>query len=51
MCGAQVKPLPEGVRRMAAALQALGAEQAPVLLDEAARTAQQAADALGVVLG
>ncbi|WP_334134752.1 YbaK/EbsC family protein [Tepidimonas sp.] len=51
MCGAQVKPLPEGVCRVAAVLQALGAEHAPVLLDEAARTAQQAADALDVALG
>lgn len=34
-----------------AALQALGAGHEPVMLDDAARTAQQAADALGVALG
>ncbi len=51
MCGAQVKPLPEGVRRVAAALQGHGAGHEPVMLDDAARTAQQAADALGVALG
>mgnify|MGYP001627032717 FL=1 len=51
MCGAQVKPLPEGVRRVAAVLQGYGAGHEPVMLDQAARTAQQAADALGVALG
>jgi prolyl-tRNA editing enzyme YbaK/EbsC (Cys-tRNA(Pro) deacylase) len=43
--------LPEGVRRVAAALQALGHPQTPVMLSDSARTAQQAADALGVALG
>lgn len=43
--------LPEGVQRVARALQAAGHGHAPVLLDGAARTAQQAADALGVTLG
>lgn len=43
--------LPEGVQRVAAALQRLGHPQTPVMLDDAARTAQQAADALGVALG
>ncbi len=42
---------PEGVRRIAAALLAKGHPHAPVQLDNAARTAQQAADALGIVLG
>lgn len=51
MCGAEVKPLPEGVRRVAAALQAYGTGHEPVMLSDAARTAQQAADALGVALG
>jgi prolyl-tRNA editing enzyme YbaK/EbsC (Cys-tRNA(Pro) deacylase) len=51
MCGAEVQPLPEGVQRVAAVLQAKGHPHAPVMLDEAARTAQQAADALGVALG
>lgn len=51
MCGAEVLTLPDGVRRVASALQALGHPHAPVMLDNAARTAQQAADALGVAVG
>lgn len=51
MCGAELTALPEGVQRVAAALQAQGHPHAPVMLDGAARTAQQAADALGVALG
>jgi len=51
MCGAEVKSLPEGVLRVAALLQASGHPHAPVMLDDAARTAQQAADALGVSVG
>jgi prolyl-tRNA editing enzyme YbaK/EbsC (Cys-tRNA(Pro) deacylase) len=51
MCGAEVQPLPAGVQRVSAALQALGHPHAPVLLGESARTAQQAADGLGVQLG
>jgi len=51
MCGAELKPLPEGVQRVIAALNAMGHPHAPVMLDDAARTAQQAADALGVELG
>ena len=43
--------LPEGVQRVAAALQVHGHPHAPVMLDGAARTAQQAADALGVAVG
>ena len=43
--------LPEGVQRVAAVLQASGHAHAPVMLDDAARTAQQAADALGVAVG
>ena len=43
--------LPEGVGRVVAALAAQGHPHSPVLLDAAARTAQQAADALGVALG
>lgn len=42
---------PEGVQRVAAELQQLGHPLAPVMLDDAARTAQQAADGLGVALG
>ena len=51
MCGAELKPLPDGVQRVAAALQAAGHDHGPVMLDDAARTAQQAADALGVQVG
>lgn len=43
--------LPPGVQRVAAALATLGHPHAPRMLDDAARTAQQAADALGVALG
>ncbi len=42
---------PDAVRRVAALLHELGHTESPVLLDDAARTAQQAADALGVQLG
>jgi prolyl-tRNA editing enzyme YbaK/EbsC (Cys-tRNA(Pro) deacylase) len=51
MCGAEVKPLPEGVLRVAAVLREAGHPHAPVMLDDAARTAQQAADALGITVG
>ena len=51
MCGAELKALPEGVQRVAAALRECGHPHMPVMLDDAARTAQQAADALGVQLG
>lgn len=51
MCGAELKSLPEGVQRVAALLQARGHGHAPVMLDDAARTAQQAAGALGVAVG
>ncbi|MEO7939033.1 MAG: YbaK/EbsC family protein, partial [Burkholderiaceae bacterium] len=44
-------PLPEPVRRVATVLQSLGHPHGPVMLDTAARTALQAADALGVELG
>lgn len=43
--------LPEGVQRVRAVLQAAGHPHAPVMLDGAARTAQEAADSLGVQLG
>ncbi|MDB5963622.1 MAG: YbaK/prolyl-tRNA synthetase associated region [Polaromonas sp.] len=51
MCGAELTVLPEGVQRVAALLQNLGHPHMPVMLDDAARTAQEAADALGVALG
>ena len=43
--------LPEGVQRVSAQLQALGHAHLPRMLDDAARTAQQAADALGILVG
>ncbi|MDB5751117.1 MAG: YbaK/prolyl-tRNA ligase associated protein [Ramlibacter sp.] len=51
MCGAELQSLPEGVRRVARALQDKGHPHSPVMLDAAARTAQQAADALGIGVG
>lgn len=48
---AESQALPEGTQRVAQWLRAQGHPHAPVLLDDAARTAQQAADALGVALG
>lgn len=51
MCGSELKSLPEGVQRVAQVLQDKGHPHAPVMLDDAARTAQQAADALGIVVG
>ncbi len=51
MCGAEVKPLPEGVLWVAAVLREADHPHAPVMLDDAARTAQQAADALGITVG
>lgn len=51
MCGAELHTLPEGVQRVARVLQAQGHAHAPVMLDGAARTAQEAADALGIALG
>lgn len=46
-----LKPMSASVQRVASALQALGHAHAPLLLSDAARTAQQAADALGIVVG
>lgn len=51
MCGAEVNSLPEGVQRVARVLQEQGHPHTPVMLSDAARTAQQAADALGVHVG
>ena len=51
MYTSELHPLPEPVRRVAAALQSMAHPQGPVMLGAAARTAQQAADALGVALG
>ena len=51
MCGAELSSLPEGVQRVARVLQEQGHPHAPQMLDNAARTAQQAADALGIAVG
>lgn len=51
MCGAELHNLPESVQRVARALRDYDHPHAPVMLDDAARTAQQAADALGIALG
>jgi prolyl-tRNA editing enzyme YbaK/EbsC (Cys-tRNA(Pro) deacylase) len=51
MCGAELTALPEGVQRVARVLRDQGHPHAPVMLDDAARTAQQAADALGIAVG
>jgi prolyl-tRNA editing enzyme YbaK/EbsC (Cys-tRNA(Pro) deacylase) len=51
MCGAELKALPESVQRVATLLQSAGHPHVPVMLDDAARTAQQAADALGIDIG
>ena len=42
---------PESTQRVAAALQAAGHPHMPRMLDDAARTAQQAADVLGILVG
>jgi prolyl-tRNA editing enzyme YbaK/EbsC (Cys-tRNA(Pro) deacylase) len=42
---------PEGVQRVAKALREQGHPHAPLMLDDAARTAQQAADQLGIAVG
>jgi len=47
----ELQNLPEGVQRVAAALKAKNHPHTPVMLDDAARTAQQAADALGIAVG
>ena len=51
MCGSELTSLPEGVQRVARALRDADHPHAPVMLDDAARTAQQAADALGIAVG
>jgi len=51
MCGSELHALPEGVQRVARVLQDASHPHAPVMLDGAARTAQEAADGLGVLLG
>ena len=51
MCGAELTSLPDSVQRVARVLQDQGHVHLPRMLDDAARTAQQAADALGIGVG
>ena len=51
MCGAELSALPESVQKVARVLQERGHAHMPVMLSESARTAQEAADGLGVALG
>jgi prolyl-tRNA editing enzyme YbaK/EbsC (Cys-tRNA(Pro) deacylase) len=51
MHSTDTKALPEGVQRVTQVLRDKGHPHAPVMLSDAARTAQQAADALGISLG
>lgn len=51
MCGSELIALPESVQRVANLLQERGHANMPIMLGAAARTAQQAADGLGVALG
>jgi prolyl-tRNA editing enzyme YbaK/EbsC (Cys-tRNA(Pro) deacylase)/predicted Fe-S protein YdhL (DUF1289 family) len=51
MCGSELMALPEGVQKVAKLLLAKEHPHAPIMLSDAARTAQQAADALGVGVG
>jgi len=51
MSDVKLEDRPQGFRRVAALLAAQGHAHAPVFLDVAARTAQEAADALGITLG
>lgn len=51
MCGAEIFSLPEGVQRVARFLQDAQHPHAPQMLNGAARTAQEAAEQLGILLG
>ena len=51
MCGSELVALPEGVQKVARLLRSKEHPHAPLMLNDAARTAQQAADALGVAVG
>lgn len=51
MCGSELVALPDGVQKVAALLLAKEHPHAPIMLSDAARTAQQAADALDVAVG
>ena len=51
MCGSELHALPEGVQRVSRFLQDAGHPHAPQMLDGAARTAQEAADQLSILVG
>lgn len=51
MCGGELQSFPDSVERVARALEASGHPHSPVMLSASARTAQEAADGLGVQLG
>lgn len=51
MCGAELTALPESVQKVARLLQDKEHPHTPIMLTDAARTARQAADALGVIVG
>ena len=51
MCGGELQSFPDSVERVARALEASGHPHSPVMLNASARTAQEAADGLGVQLG
>lgn len=51
MCGSELHTLPEGVQRVAAFLQQAQHPHLPRMLDGAARTAQEAAEQLGILVG
>lgn len=51
MCGAEVFTLPEGVQRVARCLEAAQHPHSPQMLAGAARTSQEAADQLGILVG
>ena len=51
VCGSELITLPDGVQKVAKLLQDKAHPHLPIMLNDAARTAQQAADALGVGVG
>lgn len=51
MCGSELHSLPDGVQRVARHLLDAGHPHVPRMLDDACRTAQEAADVLGVAVG
>ena len=51
MCGSELHALPEGVQRVSRFLQDAGHPHAPKMLDGAARTAQEAAVQLSILVG